>query len=653
MARVAPPPGKRSFPMMVMRAADVLKLSRLQSYEEAMSAGLLLEWTEDMDACLFCSHTWLSYAHPDPKNEKLDLLQELLKLIFAGKLTISTHWFAELTMGKMNLSAKKLQMDLSDGYIWCDYFSVPQADKAGQAKAIASIASYVSDCAYFFVLAGAWQHTNDGSVRDRLAWARRGWCRVEQLANALSPRVKPLVIAQSSTQVATYGAIGLPFNTWLESPVGLGDFTVDADREKIYPLLDSLVERRKAVALAEGDLTWYRLLHASKAWLLKGTGTVMAEGSLQEWMHSMRFVTVHDGAETGLTPLRFACMAGRADLMRELLEQGAALEAPLKKKLPHFDLSKGATILAQACRTVATKDATHDASRTEMVKLLLERGADPLRRAGDQGVNSLWRAMVGGNLGTIDLLLKKCPALLTTNVATFGKMTWEMWTAFSGRLATFEGMQQRYPQRMAAAVSNSHEGDSFGMSLATHSLNNAGDVAMLEALLDAGDHINGAHVDSSGTEQPQLKASLPDLKLVYKLVDFFTRSAGKRQSAFVEFWAFSSRCTPLHAAAFNANLGAIKVLLSRGADVHCTRHPKCMSALHLAAMGGHVELALRLLAAGARAGAHDAKRRTCALWAYARGHVRLSRLLEELSAEGPTSLALPLERLHERLALIK
>jgi hypothetical protein len=104
-----------------------------------------------------------------------------------------------------------------------------------------------------------------------------------------------LVIAQSPTQVATYGAIGLQFNTWLESPVGLGDFTVDADREKIYPLLDSLVERRKAVALAEGDLTWYRLLHANKAWLLKGTGTVNTEVSLQTWMQSMRFATLHDG----------------------------------------------------------------------------------------------------------------------------------------------------------------------------------------------------------------------------------------------------------------------------------------------------------------------------------------------------------------------
>ena len=262
-------------------------------------------------------------------------------------------------------------------------------------------------------------------------------------------------------------------------------------------------------------------------------------------------------------------------------------------------------------------------------------------------------------------------------------MTWELWTVLPGRLATFEGMQQRYPQRMAAAVSNSHEGDNFGpytpveprhaypfdsssadslaphvphtgMSLAAHSLNNAGEVAVLEALLDAGHDINGARVDSSNSEQPQLKASLPDLKLVYNLVDLLTRSAGKKRSAFVEFWAFSSRCTPLHAATFNANLGAMKLLLSRGADVHCTRHPKRMSALHLAAMGGHVELALRLLAAGARAGAHDAKRRTCARWANARGHVRLGRLLEELSGEeGRTSPPPGLERLHERLASIK
>ena len=123
---------------------------------------------------------------------------------------------------------------------------MPQADEVGQAKAIASIASYVSDCAYFFVLAGAWQHTDDGSVRDRLAWARRGWCRVEQLANALSPRVKPLVIAQSPTQVASYGATGLPFNTWLESPVGLGDFTVDADRDTRENLSAARLSRRAA-----------------------------------------------------------------------------------------------------------------------------------------------------------------------------------------------------------------------------------------------------------------------------------------------------------------------------------------------------------------------------------------------------------------------
>ena len=170
---------------------------------------------------------------------------------------------------------------------------------------------------------------------------------------------------------------------------------------------------------------------------------------------------------------------------------------------------------------------------------------------------------------------------------------------------------------------------------------------MLEALLDAGHHINGVHTSTAAT--PSNLSSQgeprPDLKVVYKLVDFFTRSAGKKQSAFVDFWAFSSRCTPLHAATFNANLGAIKVLLRRGADVHSTRHPKRMSALHLAAMGGHVELALRLLAAGARAGAHDAKRRTCARWAYARGHVRLGRLLEELSEEeGPSSLPPSLER---------
>jgi hypothetical protein len=656
---LAPPVKTREFPMMVMPIANVLELAKIPSYEEAVADSLLVEWQPHMAECLFCSHTWLSNTHPDPRNEKLCLLKELLKTILAGKMTISTHWFAELTLGKMDISAKKLQSDLATGFVWFDFFSVPQADRVGQAKAISSIASYVGDSAYFFVLAGAWQHQEDGSVRDRLAWCQRGWCRVEQLANALSPRVKPLIIAQSPTSVATYGGQGLQYNTWLECPVGLGNFTVDSDREKLFPLLESLIEQRKSVALAEGDLAWYRTLHASKAWLLKGTGTIEIEPTLEAWLQAMRFSSANDGAKSGLTPLRFASLAGRLDLVRELLDRGVSVESPVKRKLVSLGLQKGITVLshAAACVTVPS-DPEYDASRTALVKLLLDRGADPMRRGGDQGVNALWHAMVGGNLGTIQLLHERCAASLVTPVTTFGMMTWEMWTVFAGRVAVFEAMRQRHMERMSAAVSNSHAGDHFGMSMLTHLLNNAGDLATLHALLDSGHDVNGARADPSGRVLPQLRATKPDLKMVYRLVDVLTRHPATKRSAFVEFWAFSSRCAPLHAATFNANLAAVTSLLERGADVTCTRHPKRMTALHLAAMGGHIEIALRLLAAGARPDAVDAKRRTCSKWAHARSHTRLGHLLDEVSQScggggGDGSAATPsLDELRARLARV-
>ena len=72
---------------------------------------------------------------------------------------------------------------------------------------------------------------------------------------------------------------------------------------------------------------------------------------------------------------------------------------------------------------------------------------------------------MGGNLGTIQLLHGRCAASLVTPVTTFGTMTWEMWTVFSGRVAVFEAMRQRHMERMSAAVSNSHAGDHFGMSM--------------------------------------------------------------------------------------------------------------------------------------------------------------------------------------------
>ena len=72
-------------------------------------------------------------------------------------------------------------------------------------------------------------HEN-GSMRDYRAWMSRGWCRVELISNALAPTAKQLILMQSRSDVQTYGARGISGNEWLMNPVGVADFTVEADR---------------------------------------------------------------------------------------------------------------------------------------------------------------------------------------------------------------------------------------------------------------------------------------------------------------------------------------------------------------------------------------------------------------------------------------
>ena len=150
---------------------------------------------------------------------------------------------------------------LKAGYVWIDYCCVPQCgtrastnqrkkvrafrSREGEspllahpspecAQVIENIPLYVSSCSYFFVLAGAWRH-EDGSVRDLRAWTRRGWCRMELLANALSPSPKPLIAIESKTAITMWLPGGIIGNGWSQNVVGEGDFQEEDDRRTLGP----------------------------------------------------------------------------------------------------------------------------------------------------------------------------------------------------------------------------------------------------------------------------------------------------------------------------------------------------------------------------------------------------------------------------------
>jgi ankyrin repeat protein len=91
--------------------------------------------------------------------------------------------------------------------------------------------------------------------------------------------------------------------------------------------------------------------------------------------------------------------------------------------------------------------------------------------------------------------------------------------------------------------------------------------------------------------------------------------------------------TPLHLAAFFGRIDAARILLDAGADVHAvSRNSLTNTPLHAATAGKHSDVALLLVAHGARAGVADAGGYT-ALEIARQNH--LGTVVEAISAQTP------------------
>ena len=170
-------------------------------------------------------------------------------------------------------------------------------------------------------------------VRGQLTPCVRGTAlRLECLANALSPKEKRLIVVESSSNIRACDSSGLFWSSLYTETVGAGNFTVDSDRFKLFPIIQALLLSKKAIALSSGDMLTFRTLHALTARLLEGTidGRLMPPETMESyeaWMGTMQFKTVKDGKRSGWTPLRFAMMAGRVDIATHLLDDGAHVDA--------------------------------------------------------------------------------------------------------------------------------------------------------------------------------------------------------------------------------------------------------------------------------------------------------------------------------------
>ena len=588
------------YPMHVLPVARLLQLERLPTHEKIKEE--LVEQREGMQT-VFVSQTWLSRSHPDnADNAKLKLLQSFLRDASEGKKGVRPSLLCEIFWGgRLKIPAKRLR---KIQYVWLDVFSIPQADTARQGEAIASIPNYVERAAFFVCVAGAWRHES-GALRDVRAWCARGWCRMELLCNLLSPEAKPLIVLQSPSDVRSHGPAGLFGRNWIISPVGRGEFTVEADRAALGPVIERLIDERMAAKRAEGTeaaLRWYRFLHAHKASLLLGTGiNVTPHDTLEAWLERLAFSSATRCDRHGWSPLSYAVLEGRTDLVTALLDAGANATGVLRRDDPAFLVVKGMSNLHLAAMRCDEDDTVES-----IIKVLLARGADA-GQIDTSGNSCLHFACTLGRIACIEAYLKHLPALkdapMAFGVAPFG------YLALNGHTAALERYMDRFPDDFRDDKTGAPAG------WVNYACELVGDLDLISMLIARGHAVDYFDVARA---VPKLKKILWVAKLVNRLMN--------RPPTILDHYAVGY-ATPLHLAAYNGNIGAVDLLLGAGADIASTRHPLAMTPLHAAAAAGHREVCARLLVAGAAVDARDGRGRTPSAWAAARGHKDLASFI--------------------------
>jgi len=224
-----------NFPLCVMRLSQFKALGKLVPHEEARDKGLLRildRWEDAMafatsNPICFNSHQWLGLTAPDPKN---------------------VHYPAMIQAGQA--LCRKHGLEEEELWVWVDFFSIPQLNKASQLSAINSIAVYASCCKFFLVCAIDTVHEDTEMPCNPASYSRRGWCRLEQWSFMGVHGVAHMYLLESAGRelVQLKEKRG-----WLKESIRVmdGSFTMESDKPKLVDAILGLYAFMK-VSLVSG-----------------------------------------------------------------------------------------------------------------------------------------------------------------------------------------------------------------------------------------------------------------------------------------------------------------------------------------------------------------------------------------------------------------
>ena len=338
----------------------------------------------------------------------------------------------------------------------------------------------------------------------------------------------------------------------------------------------------------------------------------------QDWPTTPAQVLAHLRARGANVDLCTACQIGELERVRELLDEDPTLANRLSEYVTYY-LASGAPLKNAAA-----------AGHLEIVKLLLERGADP--NLPEEGIaphgHALYSAAAKGHYEIAKLLLEY-GAYPNPEVESSGD-------ALSRAIANSD-------QRMIDLLC------SYGAARGVHLLAYDGDVqtaaavfAANPALADNPDALTNAA--GEGQEafvrlllryQPELpkRLSFPAWSVGGKTRELNTLLFQHGMNPSQPDWL---RITPLHHFARNGDVEKASLFIEHGADLHARDEDICSTPLGWAAKFGKMDMVELLLQHGAKPNLPDDSPdllwATPLAWATRRGHGEIVELLKQHGA---------------------
>eukprot|EP00435_Cladocopium_sp_Y103_P058928 s465_g20.t2 len=417
-----------NFPMYVLPMEKVLQMREVRPHQDLLCEGELNIFDPAKGKAMFVSHQWTTEQHPDPEGKQLKIFQQAMSNLLTGRAVAQPNAWAEMVFNIAGGSAegftpsKLIQTPL---LVWYDYFCIPQYPVADlrsrslsnnqfqdQRNAIASIPAYIDRCDFFVALCPLLKHATSPSALSSQSWEQRGWCRAEAVVRDLSVKNGLTLIIQSPQQMSLAVTCSM-----LKAP-GDGQFTVPGDRKLVGELVKGVLQQKLHNALRDRDLPRYRFLLNHQSALLRKSGTTPASGLLdngsvdissgfetlaEDFLLQNGFAKVSDRDKSGWSPLLYAALGGKPDVVEALLLQRADPNDYINKAQNLVMFVKGYRALSicavqkhnEAMRVLLRfradpnkQDPTgagplfyvSDSDNVEGAKILLEAGANPSLR---------------------------------------------------------------------------------------------------------------------------------------------------------------------------------------------------------------------------------------------------------------------------------